>query len=262
MSDLLKLSTPDLLELAAALRGHRLAAPFTAIAVQRFVPSNLAIAIANELQTLNAVGNGPGQIALAIEFVARDRRNRETIEEVIDLVTTGPEAQGVANRDTAVVVRELFANAAESVLVAGYAVYQGQPVFQALADRMESCKSLKVRMFLEVQRSGSDSSALSEIVRRFADRFRQQQWPPNRPLPEVWYDPRSLELGGDKKSSMHAKCVVVDRQHVFISSANFTEAAQKRNIEVGLLVQSRPLAERLTYFFDAMIAESALRSVF
>jgi hypothetical protein len=44
---------------------------------------------------------------------------------MIDLVTTGPEPGGITNRDTSVVVRELFAHAKESVLVVGYAVYQG-----------------------------------------------------------------------------------------------------------------------------------------
>lgn len=46
------------------------------------------------------------------------------------LVMSGPEAPGVANRDTRVVVRELFANAQVSVLVAGYAIYQGKSVSQ------------------------------------------------------------------------------------------------------------------------------------
>jgi len=40
---------------------------------------------------------------------------------------------------------------------------------------------------------------------------------------------------------------------VFVSSANFTEAAQERNIEVGLLIQSRALAERVRRFFDALV---------
>jgi phosphatidylserine/phosphatidylglycerophosphate/cardiolipin synthase-like enzyme len=53
--------------------------------------------------------------------------------------------------------------------------------------------------------------------------------------------------------SLHAKCIVVDGKHVFISSANFTEAAQERNIEVGLLVQSRAVAERVCRFFDALL---------
>ena len=64
-----------------------------------------------------------------------ERQARPCIADVIELVTTGPDVAGIAHRDTSVVVRELFANARESVLVAGYAIYQGQRVFQALADR-------------------------------------------------------------------------------------------------------------------------------
>ena len=53
---------------------------------------------------------------------------------------------------------------------------------------------------------------------------------------------------------------MVDGKHVFVSSANFTEAAQERNIEVGLLVQSRAVAERVCRFFNALLALSALGS--
>jgi hypothetical protein len=38
------------------------------------------------------------------------------------------------------------------------------------------------------------------------------------------------------------------------SSANFTEAAQERNIEIGLLLHSTAIAGRLTRFFDALCA--------
>jgi phosphatidylserine/phosphatidylglycerophosphate/cardiolipin synthase-like enzyme len=53
---------------------------------------------------------------------------------------------------------------------------------------------------------------------------------------------------------------VVDGKHVFVSSANFTEAARERNIEVGLLVQSRALAERSHNRDLAVLALSALGS--
>ena len=107
---------------------------------------------------------------------------------------------------------------------------------------MQELPQLKVRMFLDVQRGTGDTSAASELVHRFAHRFRTQQWPPDRPLPRLYYDPRSLELDADKRACLHAKCVVVDAEAVFISSANFTEAAQERNIEVGLLLKSCRLA--------------------
>ena len=41
-------------------------------------------------------------------------------------------------------------------------------------------------------------------LHRFADRFRSTQWPQDRPLPEVYYDPRSLEISTHEKSALHA----------------------------------------------------------
>ena len=262
MSDeLLQLADGDLRELAAALRAGRLRAPFSTLAIQRLVSPQLAPAMANELQALADRGERPEYIALACELVAQDRRSRKTLNDAVDLVTTGPDVPGVTNRDTAVVVRELFSNAENSVLVAGYAVYQGQRVFRALAEQMAARPSLKVRMFLDVQRGPGDTSTPQEIVRRYSERFRLQQWPQGFALPEVWYDPRSLDVAGEKRASLHAKCVVVDRKHVFISSANFTEAAQERNVEVGLLVHSPTLGEQLTRYFETLIGAGAMQLV-
>jgi len=255
---LLQLCECDLREIAAALRANRLAPPITAIGLQRLLASCVAGAVAGELQQMIEQGLTPHQLALLLELIAKDRSQRPTLEDAIDLVTTGPEAVGLTNRDTSVVVRELFAHAETSVLVAGYAVYQGQHVFAALADRMQVLPHLTVRMFLDVQRGPGDTSTDAEIVRRFAHRFRTQQWPPDRPLPQVFYDPRSLDLAPDKRACLHAKCIVVDSESVFVSSANFTEAAQERNIEVGLLLRSRSLANRLVLHFDTLLAQSLL----
>jgi phosphatidylserine/phosphatidylglycerophosphate/cardiolipin synthase-like enzyme len=217
--------------------------------------------LSGELQGFHEQGFTPDQIATTIELLLQDRSERPSPEDVIDLVTTGPEAAGVTNRDTSVVVRNLFAHTQSSVLIAGYAVYQGQRVFQALADRMYDRPELRVRMFLDIQRGPGDTTEPSDLVRRFADRFTKHQWPKDRPLPEIFYDPRSLAMHADKRASLHAKCVVVDRQEVFVSSANFTEAAHERNIEVGLLIHSSMLAERIVRHFEALLAEGLLKSI-
>jgi phosphatidylserine/phosphatidylglycerophosphate/cardiolipin synthase-like enzyme len=62
-----------------------------------------------------------------------------------------------------------------------------------------------------------------------------------------------MDPQAEKPGSLHAKCIVVDNEQVFVSSANFTEAAQNRNIEVGLLVRSAVLSERLSRFFEALV---------
>jgi phosphatidylserine/phosphatidylglycerophosphate/cardiolipin synthase-like enzyme len=256
--ELLRLSANDLSELAAALRSGRLDPPYSAVSLQRVLTGKAASAVAPVMQELSDTGFGPEQVAMTLDMVARDRTSRARLVDDVELVTTGPEPSGVTNRDTSVVVRDLFANATKSVLIAGYAVYQGHLVFQALADRMQQCPEIKTRLFLDVQRGPGDSSTASELIGRFAERFRTQQWPQNRPFPAVYCDPRSLEIGGDKRACLHAKCVVIDRDSVFVSSANFTEAGQQRNIEVGLLIHNAILAERITFFFDSLLEQNFL----
>ncbi len=81
-------------------------------------------------------------------------------------------------------------------------------------------------------------------------------WPGKR-LPEVFYDPRSLETDGHKRAVLHAKAVVVDGRFTLLTSANFTEAAQERNIEAGVVIEDARLAKRVErqffHFVDAGI---------
>jgi len=70
-----------------------------------------------------------------------------------------------------------------------------------------------------------------------------------------------VTLWRHKTTPLHAKCVAVDRQHAYVSSANFTEAAQERNIEVGLLVRSPRLAAQLTNHFDRLLEAGFLKEV-
>ncbi|MBZ0186760.1 MAG: hypothetical protein K8F91_10970, partial [Candidatus Obscuribacterales bacterium] len=161
-----------------------------------------------------------------------------------------------------IVVRELFATAEHTVLLSGYAVYQGQIVFEALANRMEELPTLQVRLFLDVHRPSGDSREPQVLVERFRTQFLKYQWPLNKPIPEVFYYPSSLELDSSKRSVLHAKCIVVDENHVFVSSANFTEAAQERNIEIGLAFKSPEIAKRIIWHFSALLDEGILVPLF
>ena len=258
---LIGLSAADLRALALAVRTGRLGPPFSATGVQRMLDSAVASGVAASLREFSEAGTPTAGIAATLELLAASIEERPPLEELVDLVTTGPETGGAEYRDTSVVVAELFRKATESVLVAGYAVYQGQHVFHALAGRMQELPSLKVRLFLDVQRKSGDTSMDSEIVRRFAHRFRETQWPGDRPLPEVFFNPRSLASDPAKRSALHAKCVVVDSEEVFVSSANFTEAAQQRNIEIGLLLRSPAIASQVSRFFESLLAKRQFERV-
>src|SRR5437899_578463 len=122
MDQLLKLSATDLLGIATALRYGRLTTPFSGLSLQRLIPATMAADLAGELQGFAEQGFTPTQIAATIDLLLADRSRRILPEDVIDLVTSGPEGGAIASRDTSVVVRELFAGAEHSVLVVGYAV--------------------------------------------------------------------------------------------------------------------------------------------
>lgn len=258
MDSIHDLAAADLRTLADTLRMGRLSAPFSAVGIQRYCPNGDAAVIADTLQRLSDEGATPCAIAMMLAMLADGKAPSRATDDVVDLVWTGPEAPETPSRDTGVVVRELFTAAHEHVLVAGYAVYQGKEVFRALAERMDASPELKVEMYLDIQRGHKDTTIADDLVRRFADRFKTKEWPGKR-MPDIYYDTRALELDRTKKAALHAKCVVVDRSVAFVSSANFTEAAQNRNIEVGALIKSPSYAARLVHHFQALTTAGLLK---
>ena len=98
------------------------------------------------------------------------------------------------------------------------------------------------------------------LIAKFQQRFREIQWSENIHLPEMFYDPRPLAAEEEGRSAcLHAKFVISDSQQVFISSANFTEAAQQRNIEAGILSESPALARDIESHFQSLVDHGFLR---
>ncbi len=174
-----------------------------------------------------------------------------------DLVWSGPEVPGLHARDTRRVYKELLASAERSVWASTYAFFDGAKAFEVLARRMDAWPALSVTLLLNIQRKRADTTAADGLVRKFADRFWHTDWPGSR-RPSVYYDPRALEMDGPT-GVLHAKAVVADDNVVFITSANLTEAALDRNIEIGLLVRDIPLALSVVSHFRGLIDRDLLR---
>ena len=109
---------------------------------------------------------------------------------------------------------------------------------------------------LNIERRRGDTTAADSLVRRFADHFWREAWP-GTARPRVYYDPRSVSDDGPG-GVLHAKAVVADDELVFITSANLTEAAFDRNIELGLLVRDRTLATTTVLHFRTLIKRDGL----
>jgi phosphatidylserine/phosphatidylglycerophosphate/cardiolipin synthase-like enzyme len=174
-----------------------------------------------------------------------------------DLVWSGPEVPGLHARDTRRVYEELMGSAERSIWASTYAFFDGPSAFQVLARRMEATPGLRVCLLLNLQRKRGDLTTSEQLVRRFADRFWTADWPGSS-RPSVFYDPRALDPEGPG-GVLHAKTIVADEEVVFITSANLTEAALDRNIELGVLLHDRPFALTICGYFRNLIDRDLLK---
>ncbi len=168
---------------------------------------------------------------------------------------TAPTESGAYHRDTRVVVTDLFKRAELSVTVAGYAVHQGKRIFQELAMRMEQ-KTVATGPSLPESRCATRRRILCCLGQTFRSGIlTTRHWPENHRLPEVYYDRRPLDTPMGPSVAFHAKCVILDQAELFVSSANFTEAAQNRNVELGVLIRSSMLARQATSFLADLVSD-------
>jgi phosphatidylserine/phosphatidylglycerophosphate/cardiolipin synthase-like enzyme len=76
-------------------------------------------------------------------------------------------------------------------------------------------------------------------------------WPFGDPKPVVYFDPRTAEERSPV--SLHAKCVVIDHEYALVTSANFTDRGQTRNIEAGVAIEDRAFAASLERQWSSLV---------
>jgi phosphatidylserine/phosphatidylglycerophosphate/cardiolipin synthase-like enzyme len=247
---LLALSTPALRTLLGALRAGRIAPENLALSLNRNLGAGGAAAEV-PLQRLFDDGMAPAHIATLLEAVLDTRGGHVAEAQGIELVLSGPDVPGIQTADTAATMRRLIDEAETEVLLVGYALNRVQDLFERLAKRLGTDPTFRVLLCFDIARPRNDTSLHTEVVRRFACEFKKRHWPWSA-LPKLFYDPRALDLDAKTRATLHAKCIVADRSRALITSANFTEAAQRRNIEAGVLVRDPAIAARLASYFEAL----------
>ncbi|MGE3725957.1 MAG: DISARM system phospholipase D-like protein DrmC [Candidatus Sericytochromatia bacterium] len=207
----------------------------------------------NALLELEKLGFQGSSAALWIRTLEQARASMPQPE----LVWSGPEVPGVYARNTRQVYEALFQAANQSIWISSYTYYDGKNTFDILARRMDDNPNMKVTMLLNIKRNQGNCDSETELIRKYATHFWKRNWP-GKNQPQVYYDPRSLNL--DKPEGvLHAKAVVVDLESVFITSANLTEAAYDRNIELGMVIKDKSLAASIVSHFQTLIDRKLLR---
>jgi hypothetical protein len=249
------IASPHLAALANAVGAGWVHGEAPASALAPFAGES-ANALATWLRELEEAGFAPGQIARLLYAVVAGRERDQVLAP--ELVVSGPDVPGVPTADTYAVVQSLFQEAETEVVLAGYAFFNGRLLFERLAEQKAKRPNLKIIFHVDVPRRHGDTTTADAIVLAYAEEFRRKHWPWT-PFPEVYFDPRALSSDTAARASLHAKVVVVDRRRLFLTSANFTEAAHQKNIELGVLCSVPYLAEQVCAYFEGLRNSGQLR---
>ncbi len=253
MASLVNVELPDLKALARALERGHVRPPFEHEALLSLGLAHLSEAI----DFLRPLDVDAVRTVLAVVIAEREERPVPRL----DLVWTGPEAKISPARDTGMVVRELFGEARRDVLICGFTFDHGEEIFRPLHAVMTE-HAVETTVFLDVGGSwkkGQErtTAEADDRVTRAVDLFFAENWTFGDPRPALFYDPRTVQPYS--VVSLHAKCVVVDRRKTLVTSANFTDRGQTRNIEVGVLIEDVAFATRLHEQWWGLVSAGLVR---
>lgn len=197
---------------------------------------------------LRAAAERRPELASMLEVALAAKRSRNTVE----LVWTGPPTSVVPVRSTEQVLFELIQGAQQKLTVMSFGVFQVSRLVQALEEAL--ARSIALRVVLGDREAQSDwaieqqRQQLGEVINERASLY----W---------WPHDRRLRDATGCSGLMHAKAAVADSRVAFLSSANLTEAALERNMELGVLIRGGNVPTAIDRLLDALVESGELRLV-
>ena len=173
--------------------------------------------------------------------------NQEKKDEKIELVWSGPGLSNIPIRLTEQVILDLIKNAKESLFIASFAVYKARNVMNEMEKAID--KGVKLTFLLETPESSHHKiniNPIDVIPKKIIQNSKILIWT---------YNNRKID-GDDQIGTLHGKFIIQDDQRAFISSANLTESAFERNIELGVLIKERNLVKLLRSHIAELIKEN------
>lgn len=165
----------------------------------------------------------------------------------VELAWTGPDSGVIGIHRTEQVLYDLVSSASRSLIIVSFAAHR----VPRLLDEIQRAarRGVSIRLILEFEESsnGQLSHDALSAFRGLDKRVEVYQWPLTK---------RELNAAG-RPGKLHVKCVVADGATAFVSSANLTDDAMNRNMELGVLFGGERAAE-LQEHFESLIVSRIL----
>jgi phosphatidylserine/phosphatidylglycerophosphate/cardiolipin synthase-like enzyme len=196
------------------------------------------------LETCGAASGPTVAAGVAASAYAEDAARREV---ALELIWTGPSPRHGSLRRTDQALLQLVEEARRDLTIVSFAVYRVPDLARALDRALD--RGVALRFIAETPEAEDAPFGVSATFGdEITSRARVYAWPRDR---------RPKDANG-RPGLLHVKCAVADARLVFLSSANLTEHAMVRNMEMGLLVTSAELGAQIVRHFDGLVADGTL----
>lgn len=177
---------------------------------------------------------------------------RSQAEQHIELLWSGPSpANQIPARRIDQALYDLIANAKQDILLVTFAAAKIERLACELLKA--SHRGVHIRLILEFEQS-SEGQLSYDALRAFPTELAKAAaiycWPVEK---------RERNPAG-RPGKLHAKVAVIDNL-ALVSSANLTDDAFNRNLEVGLFVKNLTILGTIKKYFESLILEGTLAQV-
>jgi hypothetical protein len=201
-------------------------------------------------------GAHPRLMALLLDRLADAQDALQSERNAWSFVWSGPDPLHAKTADTFATVDQLISEAQCSLLIATFNIglsSEFRELFASIADRLALGHLNRFDLFFHPKqiedRLGSDPLATITTW------FNREVWP--WPVKPHAYVDRRLIIGSSERCYQHAKVVIADVDlsgaKALVTSANFSETAQRHNYEAGWLTTSAQRAREIHKQFALLV---------
>jgi|SRR3989339_509745 len=210
-------------------------------------PSNPQLQIlVNKL--LSAAGGSKSWEALALAIkVAGNVFDSNNLDDSVHIAWTGPSSKNDFPRIEQALY-DMVSAAKNRITLVTFAAFRIQELKKLLSDAI--ARGVSVRLILEFGETSEKQLSL-DAVKAF------KGLDPKKLAVYLWPLKKREKNESGKPGKLHAKAAIADDM-VLISSANLTQDALNRNMELGVVIHNNSLAEKLENHFNSLIETGVL----
>jgi phosphatidylserine/phosphatidylglycerophosphate/cardiolipin synthase-like enzyme len=173
-------------------------------------------------------------------------------DQRVELLWSGPSpANEIPARRIDQSIYDLIASAKNEILLVTFAAAKIQRLVGSLIAAVE--RGVVVRLLLEFEQESEGQLSFDALKAFPVDLVRQVEvycWP---------LEKRERNQAG-RPGKLHAKLAIIDDQ-VIVSSANLTDDAFNRNLELGVMLQSKTLQLRVKQYVEGLMTDGTIERV-